>query len=57
MNIYLRADTTSNVYKREGYDILSYLGDLGGLLDIVLVIGSALAGFLTSKKFTADLIS
>ena len=46
-----------NFYKREGYDLLTYLGDLGGLFDIVFILGSIITTFLTSKLFTANLIS
>ena len=44
------------VYKREVVDILTYLGDLGGLIDILLVIGQLLVSFVASKLFTAALI-
>lgn len=46
-----------NFYKREGYDLLTYLGDLGGLFDIVFILGSIITSFLTTKLFTATLIS
>ena len=39
IEIQLRASNIKRVYKREVVDILTYLGDLGGLIDILLVIG------------------
>ena len=39
IEIQLRASNLKRVYKREVVDILTYLGDLGGLIDILLVIG------------------
>ena len=39
------------------YDILQYLGDLGGLLDIVLLIGAFLTSMFVGKLFTGALIS
>ena len=57
INIFIRAGMESNFYKREGYDLLTYLGDLGGLFDIVYIVGSIITGLLTSKIFTATLIS
>ena len=43
LSIYLRAESMSKLYKREDYQILDYLGDLGGLLDFVLVFCWALS--------------
>ena len=43
--IYLRADTTSRHYRRETYSLLEYLGDLGGLIDIIFIMTAA---FVTS---------
>ena len=39
IQIKMRAADIRRLYKREGYDILTYLGDLGGLLGVLLVIG------------------
>ena len=36
---------------------MSYLGDLGGLADVLRVVGSALTGLLSIKMFHAALIS
>ena len=57
INIYMRADETQQVFKREGYAILTYLGDLVGLLDVVCVFGSVTTALLSSKLFKASLIS
>ena len=43
--IYLRADTSSRHYRRETYSMLEYLGDLGGLIDIIFIMTAA---FVTS---------
>ena len=39
IQVNLRAAGITRLYKREGYDVLTYLGDLGGLLDVLLIIG------------------
>ena len=57
LNIFLRADNQSNIYKRISYDVLSYLGDLGGLLDAILMIGFTFTSFFASKLFRAALIN
>jgi len=52
----LRADNEQRLYKREGDDVLTYLGDLGGLMDILLITGSTLTGLFSAKLFRAALI-
>ena len=56
MGIFFRADNERRLYKREGYDVLTYLGDLGGLLDVVLVLGFLFTSFFASRLFKAALI-
>lgn len=41
----------------EVYDLLTYLGDLGGLLDIAFFVGKLLVMAITAKLFNAALIS
>ena len=57
LSVFLRADNSSFIYKRISYDVLTYLGDLGGLLDAVLMFGFLLTSFFASKLFTAALIN
>ena len=57
LKIYLRANNEQRLYKREGYDMLTYLGDLGGLADVLLIAGSSLTGLFSAKLFQAALIS
>ena len=56
VNIIFRIDSEKNYYKKEGYDLLQYLGDLGGLFDIIFILGSGLTGAISSKLFLAALI-
>ena len=56
VEIYLRASSIKRVYKREVVDVLTYLGDLGGLLDVLLVVGQMLTSIVARKLFTAALI-
>lgn len=56
LSIYLRADSEKKLYKRVGYDILSYLGDLGGLLDVVMVVGQICTSVFVGRLFQAALI-
>ena len=43
LGLFLRADRIQKIYKREDYSILVYLGDIGGLLDFVLIFGWVLS--------------
>lgn len=52
----MRAAGITRSYSREGYDVLTYLGDLGGLMDILLVAGQMMTSVFASKLFTAALI-
>ena len=56
-NIYFNAGDQKKFYKREKYDILSYLGDLGGIFDILFILGSGATTFFSSRLFLASLIS
>ena len=39
------------IYKREEYDMLSYLGDMGGLLDIIIFVGIGLSSSIVARLF------
>ena len=56
LNIYFRADNDFRIYKREGYDLLGYLGDLGGFLDVLLVFGHLMTYLIAGKLFKAALM-
>ena len=57
LTLFLRADNEKRLYKREGYDVLTYLGDLGGLADVLLIAGSILTGLFSAKMFQVALIN
>ena len=56
MNIFIRSDNEQRLYKREGYSALDYLGDLGGLLDVLLIMGGLFTAIFAKKLFKAALI-
>ena len=56
LNIYFRADSYSGFYVREDYELLEYLGDIGGLLDFVLVMGWFISTVFVSRLFQAALV-
>ena len=56
VQIFLRAEDENRQYKREDYEVLAFLGDLGGLMDVVYLFGSALTHIFASKLFMAALV-
>ena len=54
--IFIRNDDGSNLYKREEDNMMAYFGDLGGLLDIVLVLGSLFCSSFVGKLLDGALI-
>ena len=44
------------VYNRETYDLLAFLGDVGGLEGIIIIMGSVLIGSLTSLNLSLHLM-
>ena len=56
LNIYFRADNDLRIYKREGYDLLGYLGDLGGFLDVLIIFGHLMTYMIAGKLFKAALM-
>ena len=56
LSIFFRADNELRLYKRARDDIVTYMGDLGGLLDVLVVLGYTLTGIFASKIFKAALI-
>ena len=57
MSIFFRADSENRIYKLEGYDILTFLGDIGGLFDIIIVLGMGITSMFAGQLFMAALIS
>ena len=57
VKIYFRADSKSRLYKREDYQLLDYLGDLGGLLDFVILFCWAMSHVFVKRLFHAALVS
>lgn len=53
INIYMRAYNERRIYKKEGYDLLSLFGDLGGLFEIIYFLGWLLTSFVASRLYSA----
>ena len=57
IEIFLRAHNEHRIYKKEGYDILSLFGDLGGLYEIIYFSGWLLTGIFASRLYRASIIN
>jgi len=54
--VYLRSDRMFDKYERKVYDILTFLGDIGGLTEALISIGSLIVGFFTQKLFMSKIV-
>ena len=49
--IYMRSDKMYDSYERKVNDILTFMGDIGGLSEALIGIGAIIVGFITQKMF------
>lgn len=54
--VYLRYDKSYDSYERKVDDIMTLLGDVGGLQGILFMFGQMLVGFFASKYFMSKII-
>ena len=54
--IYLRSDKKYDVYSRQVTDILTFMGDIGGLSEALLGIGMLAVGFFSQKMFMSKIV-
>lgn len=47
--IYLRIDSAHDISTRAVYTFLEFCGDIGGLLEIMVVLGSIIVGVISEK--------
>lgn len=56
MGVFLRSDKKYDVYSRKVNDILTLMGDIGGLSEALLAIGMLLVGFISQKMFMSKIV-
>ena len=54
--MYLRVSSLQRIYARSSYTMMAYLGDLGGLIDIIWITGALITTILTKNLFEAAMI-
>ena len=52
----MRSDKMYDVYSRKVNDILTFLGDIGGLAEALMGIGVIIVGFFSQKLFMSKII-
>ena len=56
-SIQFRADNSMRYHKRQTYRLIEYLGDIGGLIELVWIGGSLFVGFIIERQFNAAMVS
>jgi len=54
--VYIQADKFYDSYDRRVTDILTVLGDLGGLQDFLEIVGHILVGYVAKKMFISSIV-
>ena len=54
--VFLRSSHTQREYRRETYQLLEYLGDLGGLIDIILILVAFIVNQIIERQFNAAIM-
>lgn len=54
--VYMRADKFYDSYERKVTDILTLLGDIGGLKEFFLLGGQLIVGFFAEKVFISSIL-
>jgi hypothetical protein len=54
--IYMRSDKMYDSYERKVNDILTFMGDIGGLSETLINIGVLIVSFITQKMFMSKIV-
>jgi hypothetical protein len=54
--IYMRSDKMYDSYERKVNDLLTFMGDIGGLSEALINIGMLIVGFITQKMFMSKIV-
>ena len=44
--VYIRKDASKRIYSRSVQNLLEFVGDLGGMIEVLIVIGTFMTGFI-----------
>ena len=54
--IFMRSDKMYDAYERKVNDLLTFMGDIGGLSEALISIGMLIVGFITQKMFMSKIV-
>ena len=54
--IYMRSDKMYDSYERKVNDLLTFMGDIGGLSETLINIGVLIVGFISQKMFMSKIL-
>ncbi len=54
--IYMRSDKMYDSYERKVNDLLTFMGDIGGLSQALIGIGVMIVGLITQKMFMSKIV-
>ena len=57
ISIYLRSDSIYRVHKRSAETLMDYLGDVGGVLEIITLIGFFMITPFIERSLKSDMIN
>ena len=52
----MRSDKMYDSYERKVNDLLTFMGDIGGLSEALISIGALIVGFITQKMFMSKIV-
>ncbi len=56
VSLYMRSDKMYDSYERKVNDLLTFMGDIGGLSEALIGIGVVIVGFINQKMFMSKII-
>ena len=56
VTVHLMADPVKRIYSRQVGSLLEYLGDIGGLIEIIFITVAGVMGFIIDRNFKAAII-
>ena len=56
VSLYMRSDKMYDSYERKVNDLLTFMGDIGGLSEALIGIGVVIVGFINQKLFMSKII-
>ncbi len=56
VSVQIRLDTYQDTYNRQVYGIMELIGDIGGVQEVLVLIGSMLVGMVAERLLHAEMM-